>query len=256
VNPDPRALSKEYVKKDVEVIIERLRTKKEYSGKVIEIIDKESVNADGILVKIKGNFVGHVKKIIDHENKLTDEELLEKISRHEQLKFEMKSSFKYDLNISKATGKPTENEALKRVIAEETASFLNNNGGILCIGVDNKSKILGLENDFKLQTDYLKKNKNELIDDLRLEIKTSLGNYLKNNAIIEYVFIEPYEIDGKIILCLFISKSKEPFFVHQNISGRIDGKDKKITHETCHYRYDNGMQSVSFSDFMKIWHYP
>ena len=52
----------------------------------------------------------------------------------------MKASFKYDLDLSNRLGTPTENEVLKRKIVEEVAGFMNTQGGIICIGVDNEKK--------------------------------------------------------------------------------------------------------------------
>ena len=85
---------------------------------------------------------------------ISEQELRKKIEKHETDTFEMKASFKYDLDLSNRLGIPTENEVIKRKIVEEAAGFMNTDGGMICIGVDNNKKTVGLEHDYKLQSDY------------------------------------------------------------------------------------------------------
>ena len=87
----------------------------------------------------------NVKKIIQNKNTLSAQELIQKIQNHEQKDFELKSSFKYDVVISNHTGVPTRNNILRKKVVEEIAAFMNTNGGIICLGVDDKKNILGLE---------------------------------------------------------------------------------------------------------------
>ncbi len=251
-----KAKTIEYVKVGKKVQIERKRTGKMYDGIVIKVLDPEELNKDGILVKIEGNYVGNTKKVVTSDAIFSVQEILEKISKHEQKKFEMKSSFKYDVNISEHLGEPTANEVLRRKIAEESASFMNTDGGIICIGVDDKKNILGVKNDCKLQSDYSQKDKSKSLDDLRLEIKQTLIDYLQDDMIIGYYFIQPYEIDGKDIFCIILDKTPEPVFVKMNVSVRIDGKDKSIDYWKSWVRVDNGIMSVNFDKFMKIWKKP
>ena len=240
----------------LQVMIERKRTGKILEGVIIEILDDGSYNEVGIEVKIDGNYLGNVKKILSNDNCISVQELREKIQNHEMKDFEMKSSFKYDVNISNHTKIPTANESLKRKIVEEVASFMNTNGGILCIGVDNEKNILGLENDYKLQSGYTpEKDKSLLQDQLRLEIKQGLKDYLDDEIIFGLYDIEIIAIDGKDVCCIILKKSPDPIFVKMKINTRIDEKDKKETLWKCWIRVDNGIANIQFDSFLKYWKY-
>ncbi len=235
------------------VKIERKRIRKIMEGHIIEILDDGPFNENGIEVKITGNYSGNVKQIIKEGELISVSEILEKIQKHESKHFELKSSFKYDINISKHTGTPTSNESLRRKIAEETASFMNSDGGIICIGVDNEKNILGLENDYKLQSSYrLDKDPSLLQDQLRLEITQTLKDYL-GNEILSLYEIEFVSINGTSVCCIMIKKSPEPVFVKMNILAIIDKQNKKEKLWKCWIRVDNGIMNIQFDSFMKYW---
>ena len=242
------------ISKGIEVKIERKRTGKIFEGKIIEILDDEPFNEEGIAVKIEGNFSGNVKEILKNDEIISVQELRQKIENHEAKDFEMKSSFKYDVNISNHTGTPTANEVLKRKIVEEAASFMNTDGGIICIGVDNEKNILGLENDYKLQSDYSPERDNSLLQDkLRLEIQQALKDYLDNEIIFTLFEIEIISIDEKDVCCIKIKKSSEPIFVKMKINFRLDGRDKSDKIWKCWVRSDNGIREIQFDSFLKYW---
>ena len=71
----------------------------------------------------------------------SDEEISEKISHGESNLIEFKSTLRQNLHTGK-TDKRMENACLKSI-----AAFLNSEGGMLMIGVDDEENILGLEND-------------------------------------------------------------------------------------------------------------
>jgi predicted HTH transcriptional regulator/uncharacterized protein YwbE len=238
----------------LEVMIERKRTGTILEGSVIEILDRLPYNEKGIEVKINGNYLGNVKKILSDDDGISIQELHKKIQKHELKNFEMKSSFKYDVNISNHTGKATANNALKRKIVEEAASFMNTDGGILCIGVDNEKIILGLENDYKLQSGYYpEQDKSLLQDQLRLEIKQALKDYLDDEIIFGLYHIDIISIDGKDVCCIILKKSPEPIFVKMKINTRIDGKDRNEKIWKCWIRVDNGIMNIQFDSFLKYW---
>jgi len=242
------------ISEGIEVKIERKRTGKIFEGKIIEILDDEPFNEEGIAVKIEGNFSGNVKEILKNDEIISVQELRQKIENHEAKDFEMKSSFKYDVNISNHTGTPTANEVLKRRIVEEVASFMNTDGGIICIGVDNEKNILGLENDYKLQSDYSPERDNSLLQDkLRLEIQQALKDYLDNEIIFTLFEIEIISINEKDVCCIKIKKSSEPIFVKMKISFRLDGRDRSDKIWKCWVRSDNGIREIQFDSFLKYW---
>jgi hypothetical protein len=242
----------------MEVTIQRKRTENTMNGIVTDMLDNDAYNQNGIEVEIDGYYFGYVKKILTSEDIISEQELRKKIEKHETDTFEMKASFKYDLDLSERLGVPTKNEVIKRKIVEEAAGFMNTDGGMICIGVDNNKKTVGLEHDYKLQSDYHPDaDRSLLADNLRLEIKSTFAAYFENDIIFDLFKISIIPLDGKEVCCIKLKKSLEPIFV--KIPGSFhDTKLKKdISGGTqiwkCWIRADNGLQCIPFDSFLKIW---
>lgn len=247
------AKMRENIEVGMRVLIQKKRIESTREGVVTWIEENQTYNENGIEVEVDDYFPGNVKKIVEEEI-ISVQELREKIEIHEKKDFEMKSSFKYDVDISNHTGTPTANEVLKRRIVEEAASFMNTDGGIICIGVDNEKNILGLENDYKLQSDYSpERDKSLLQDKLRSEIQQALKDYLDDEIIFTLFEIEIISIDEKDVCCIKIKKSPEPIFVKTKISFRLDNKDKSDKIWKCWVRADNGIRPIEFDSFLKYW---
>ena len=93
-------------------------------------------------------------------------------------------------------------------------------------------------------------------DKLRLEIKDALSTYLDDDIIFDLFKISIISLDGKDVCCIKIEKSSEPIFV--KIPGTFhDTKLKKDLPKMkiwrCWIRADNGLMSIDFDSFMKIW---
>lgn len=238
----------------MKVKIQRKRTKKILEGIITEILDDNQYNLNGLEVEIDDCFEGNVKNIMEDKPIISSSELCKKIDKHESKFFEIKSSFKYDVNISNHIGVPTANEALRRKIVEEVASFMNTCGGIVCIGVDDDKNILGLENDYKLQSGYTPdKDKSLLQGNLKLEIIQALIDYLDTEMIFTLYDVEIITIDGKDVCCIIVKKSNDPIFVKMKISAKIDGKDKTVVLWKCWMRIDNSIRCIDFDSFLKLW---
>ncbi len=256
MNTDSNCKNLENIHIGDKVQIQRKRSEKIVEGIITDILDEELFNAQGIEVEIDNCFVGNVKVIQNNFEEISPEFLLKKIEKHESKDFEMKASFKYDLQLSERLGEPTANEIIRRKIIEEAASFMNTEGGIICIGVDNNKNILGLEHEYKLQSDYDPKKDPSLFQDkLRLEIKSTLNKYLDDQIIYGLFQIEIVPMgNGKDICCIILKKSPEPIFVKlKDVPCRIDKKDTKETIWKCWIRSDNGIESIEFDSFLKLW---
>ena len=132
---------------------------------------------------------------------------------------------------------------------------MNKDGGTLCIGVDNNKNIVGLENDYKLLSIYKEGERDEelLIDKLRLEIKQTISDYIKDDLVFTLIDMENIRIDEKNILLINIKKSSEPIFVKMETTCRIDNKDKKETIWKCWIRSDKGIKDIDFEAFLNFW---
>jgi len=135
---------------------------------------------------------------------------------------------------------------------------MNTNGGMICIGVDNEKNIIGLEHEFKLQSDYdPEKDRSLLIDTLKGEIEQTFNDYLDDDAIWDLVRIVFVNYKEKEICCIKIDKSPDPMFVkiHGSFRDTKLKKDKQggETIWKCWIRTDTGLRSVDFDSFLKIW---
>ncbi len=117
------------------------------------------------------------------------------IDAGESDQFELKSTLRWNLKADRA-GKEIENAWLKSVIA-----FLNTDGGILLVGVDDDGNVLGLESDRFANADKYMLHVNNLIQDrIGMEIIQHIKYGLK-------------PIDGKEILCIQCFPLPDPAFL-------------------------------------------
>jgi len=256
--PDSSAQLLENIEIGMRVKIKRKRTENIMEGIVTEIIDNGAYNQNGIEVEIDGYYSGYVQTILTTDDVISEEILREKIKKHETATFEMKASFKYDLNLSTRLGVPTENELIKRKIVEEAAGFMNTDGGMICIGVDNDKKTVGLEHDYKLQSDYHPDaDRSLLADKLRLEIKSTFEAYFDDPIIVDLFKISIIPLDGKEVCCIKVKKSLKPIFVKVHGSFHDTKLKKDVSGGAiiwnCWIRSDNGLANVPFDAFLTIW---
>lgn len=117
----------------------------------------------------------------------------------ENEKLELKSTLRFDLRQNQI------NKKLEFVIAKTISAFLNSEGGILIIGVDDEGNVLGLENDIKSLT------KNN-IDGFELHLRNIISKHL-SSSLEKYLKITFPEVDNKTICKVVIMKSGKPVFV-------------------------------------------
>lgn len=135
-----------------------------------------------------------VKKIPDDYNEI--------INKGENENVEFKSSARWDFKLN------CNNKELQRMIIKSIAGFLNLNGGILFIGVDDNKKILGIQDDLNT---LKKKN----IDGYMLFITELISDKI-GKQFNQYIFIEFPIISEKTICVLKIDKSITAAFVKEN----------------------------------------
>lgn len=120
------------------------------------------------------------------------------ISRGESNLIEFKSSLVWDHK------KQQPNKLMGMIVARTISSFMNSEGGVLLIGVDNNKKILGLDKDLA-QT---KGNK----DDFELHFTNIVNSYLGkiNRPLINLKFSE---IESKEVAVVAVKKSPRPVYL-------------------------------------------
>jgi len=126
-------------------------------------------------------------------------DITELLKNKENQKVEFKSSLRWDMKLDQ------QNNVLEEIVAKEISSFMNSEGGNLIIGVDDTSKVLGLEKDYST---LRKQDSDGFGLQLTNVVNTYLGKTLNSNIEISFP-----SIDGKEICFCKIKKSAYPVYL-------------------------------------------
>ncbi|TAJ11398.1 hypothetical protein DMA11_16900 [Marinilabiliaceae bacterium JC017] len=124
------------------------------------------------------------------------------IDKGENDYIEFKSSLRWDYREEKP------NKALEQVIVKTISAFLNTNGGMLFIGVDDDGNTLGLEKDYQT----LKKNNR---DGFMLTITNLINQYLGKTTH-RFLTINIISINDKDVCIVSVEKCNTPVFLGKN----------------------------------------
>lgn len=157
---------------------------------------------------------------IDIENLITQDE-------NEQLEF--KSSMRFDYKNQR-----TDNKIISPVIARALAGFMNREGGLLIIGVDDQGEVLGIEKDWE---SLQKKN----IDGFQLAFRDLVKTYL-GLEFMEYIKLTFKQINNHTLCIASVTRSKMPvyfdskeFYVRLgNTTSALDGA-KMVAYINSHW---------------------
>lgn len=139
-----------------------------------------------------------------------DIDLITIIKRGESNQVEFKPCLLYNFK-TQAAG-----IGVKYIIAKAICGFLNSNGGVLFIGVDDKGNIQGLENyDYSLF--YGENEKDKLLLEL-----DSLLTYFFDLSIKPLVNSSIRKVDGKDILVIVVMESYKPIFLRNKKNELIE----------------------------------
>ncbi len=124
------------------------------------------------------------------------------IAKGENNEIEFKSSLRFDYAENKI------NKELEYTVAKTISAFLNTNGGMVLIGVDDKGEIMGIKPDYET----LKKKS----ADGFLVYFTQIINYYLGKEVHRYLNISIEQLQEKEICLVQISKALEPVYVNRN----------------------------------------
>ena len=183
---------------------------KSIKSHLIDNIDDFGIHSDDYSVFLEKRSTAIYKALknrIDLKNNdgIEDAELKKLILIGENEKLEMKSTLRFDLRQNIV------NKNLEFVIAKTVSAFLNSDGGILIIGVDDDENALGLEKDIETLS---KKD----IDGFELHLRNIIKKYL-GSTFEKYLKVTFPTIDDKTICKVKILKSGKPVFAS------FEGKD-------------------------------
>ncbi len=153
-----------------------------------------------VFLLIKSNKNKGAKKLLAKFESKTDWQVV--VNKGENDLIEFKSSLRWDYRRGKM------NKMLENVIVKTLAAFLNTEGGMLFIGIDDDGNALGLDNDYSCLT---KKNRDGFLLTLTNLINEKLGKNLH-----EYITINIISINDKDVCIVIIEKSDRPVFFGKN----------------------------------------
>ena len=170
---------------------------------LIEDINSYGIHSDDykvFLEKRSKSIYDALRKRIELKNERNthDAELKELIHIGENETMEFKSTLRYDLRENKI------NKKLEFVIAKTISAFLNTEGGILIIGVDDGGNALGLDNDLGT----LSKGD---IDAFELQLRNIISKHL-GSSFEKYLKVNFPSIDEKTVCKIQVLKSGKPVF--------------------------------------------
>jgi len=136
------------------------------------------------------------------EEKTQELDIKDLIQEDESYNLEFKSTFGWNMKEDKV------DEEMKYVVLKTIAGFMNSNGGILVIGVDDNKNIIGMNYDYESSW---KGNKDGFLLGFSSFIEKAIGlsNYKK------YITIQFYDYNGKEICLLRVEKSTRPVFIRK-----------------------------------------
>lgn len=131
----------------------------------------------------------------------TIEDIRNLIQKGEGQRVEFKSTLRVDIKTNKAE------KYIEHSILKTLAAFLNSEGGILLIGIEDDKNIIGLELDFNSF------NKSDNLDEFQKHFDNLISKSL-GNRFHRYLEVEFFNIDNKIICTVTIKgKSEDPVFI-------------------------------------------
>ena len=210
---------------------------KSIKSHLIDDIDSFGIHSDDysvFLEKRASSIFNALKSRIEFTNteKIVDTELKELILIGENEKLEMKSTLRYDLRQNIV------NKNLEYVIAKTVSAFLNSEGGILLIGVDDNGNALGLEKDIET---FSKKDIDGFELHLRNIIKKHLGSNFEKHLKITFPIIDEIAIckvkilkSGKPVFANF--EGKDSFYVRNGNSSIPKNREEQSEYEKLHWK--------------------
>jgi hypothetical protein len=142
------------------------------------------------------------KRLLNTTVSLEEDGLKKIIDQGENDHVEFKSSLRWDFNQNQM------NKALEMVIMKTISAFLNTNGGILIIGVDDSGGVVGLDNDYNTIS---KKSR----DGFMLTLTNLINQHLGKNAH-KFIDINIISMEGKDVCTVKVVKSDGPVFLGKN----------------------------------------
>ena len=132
--------------------------------------------------------------------------LLNKISQGESKKIEFKESLSLDVRKQRdKLYQPKKEKYIEDAVLKTIAGFLNSDGGELFIGIDDQSKVLGIQHELDI---FHKSSNDKILLHLKNLIKSNIGAGFSN-----FYDVNIRNMDNKKIIHVECSKSPVEVFI-------------------------------------------
>ncbi len=213
-------------------------------GKVKEVLTIISIDPAGIFVKLETNESGNVIEILQTDSEIEYNTLKSELIRNLELdeieEVEFKETFHFPTDPEKNLSEISKQDKKKILfsIAKIISAYANTNGGILYIGIQDRTKIIkGLERDYQ----FLQEGKQDA-DGLEVRLKSDLPAFFeRGERIFEYIKLRFIKFEQKDVCILKVTRSDIALIP------TFDSKD--------HFFVRSGGSSLSYSGtkFVDYW---
>lgn len=154
--------------------------------------------------KLESDLLRTFQKIVESQPKpqtfeeVVDLQVSDLIEKGESDLIEFKSSLVWDYK------KKQPNKLMGIIVARTISSFMNSEGGIILIGVDNQKNVLGLDNDLA-QLDGSE-------DNFELHLTNVINNHL-GKIVRALISLRFDQVNGKKVAIISIKKSSRPIYL-------------------------------------------
>jgi ABC-type amino acid transport substrate-binding protein len=142
------------------------------------------------------------KKLMNTQDQVDERRIKKVIDQGENDRVEFKSSLRWDYKQNQM------NKSLEHVIMKTISAFLNTDGGMLIIGIEDSGGVLGLENDYNTVS---KKSRDGFVLTLTNLVNQHIGKHVH-----KFIDIQIVSIHGKDICVVRTEKSDVPVFLGKN----------------------------------------
>lgn len=211
--------------KKPEVYLPKVREKYPQALKQQFVTDKEELykldSYKNFLEDRRRRIANEINNFLDKilEEELPTLDIKKLIKEEESYNLEFKSTFGWNIRENRP------DEERKQAVLKTILGFINTNGGILVIGVDDKKNAVGMDYDYKSNW---KGNK----DGFLLEFGRFLENALKLGNYKNYVKIQFCDYEGIELCVVQVEKSSKPIFIKKEgrkiLYVRIDNRTEPL----------------------------
>lgn len=187
-----------------EQIISSLQKLKSISNRVLSFEESLAKNPVG-----STNVLSQIDKVLDAVGELADTDRIKALIREGESKnVEFKETFSLDVR------KQTKEKDVKASSIKTIAAFLNSDGGVLLIGVNDAGAITGLDTEIEKfhKADNIHKSRDKFLLDFKNALKHQIGEQF-------YTFIDHRFVNVDSQIVLFVECQASPMAVY------VDNKD-------------------------------